>query len=73
MKTCSDIVIKYGRFLDHFLDHFIGRRQIINTQGGVGWSLSVLSTQEGVGGRLLLLRKGSRTNYKYAGRGERLL
>ena len=46
--------VKYG--LDHFLDHFIGGKETISTQGGVG--MQSTSTEGGVEGRVLLLREG---------------
>ena len=39
-----------------FLDHFIGGKETISTQGGVG--MQSTSTEGGVEGRVLLLREG---------------
>ena len=39
-----------------FLDHFIGGKHTISTQGGVG--MQSTSTEGGMEGRVLLLREG---------------
>ena len=72
--------VKYGLdcFLDHILDHFKGggggEKHTINTEGGVGYSLSVL--REGWEAECYYSGRGERrtiSNSDYAGRGGRWL
>ena len=57
-------------FLDHFFWTILKGGHTISTEGG---GMKPISTEGGVGDRVLLPREGRETDYYYAGRGGRWL